>query len=99
MHEPWQTLKSSYSPAFWETDFYTAPVLGGAALCDNSVPAVYKILCPKDAEFYTLLVLNCQKVGSKKKTQRKKARKQNFHGIVPGFGGEFCFRVFLPHKE
>ena len=26
----------------WETDFYTPPVLGGAALFDNSAPAVYK---------------------------------------------------------
>ena len=29
-----------------ETDFYTPPVLGGAALLDNSVPAVYKIQDP-----------------------------------------------------
>ena len=26
----------------WETDFYTPPVLGGAALLPFSVPAVYK---------------------------------------------------------
>ena len=26
----------------WETDLYTPPVLGGAAHCDNSAPAVYK---------------------------------------------------------
>ena len=26
----------------WETDFYTPPVLGGAALFDNSAAAVYK---------------------------------------------------------
>ena len=26
----------------WETDFYTPQVLGGAALFDNSAPAVYK---------------------------------------------------------
>ena len=26
----------------WETDFYTPPVLGGAALFDNSAPVVYK---------------------------------------------------------
>ena len=30
----------------WETDFYTPPVLGGAALFENSVPAVYKIQGP-----------------------------------------------------
>ena len=30
----------------WETDFYTPPVLGGAALFDNSVPAVYKNSVP-----------------------------------------------------
>ena len=27
----------------WETDLYTPQVPGGAALTDNSVPAVYKI--------------------------------------------------------
>ena len=27
---------------FWETDFYTPPVLGGAALLPFSAPAVYK---------------------------------------------------------
>ena len=26
----------------WETDFYTPPVLGGAALLPFSAPAVYK---------------------------------------------------------
>ena len=30
----------------WETDFYTPPVLGGAALFDNSAPAVYKLQGP-----------------------------------------------------
>ena len=39
-------------------------------------------------------------LGSEKKHIKKKTRKQNFHGIVPGFWGEFCFYVFfLPHKE
>ena len=33
-------------PQSWETDFYTPPVLGGAALFDNSAPAVYKIQGP-----------------------------------------------------
>ena len=33
------------SPDKWETDFYTPPMLGGAALFDNSAPAVYKNLC------------------------------------------------------
>ena len=27
---------------FWETDFYTTPVLGSAALLRFSAPAVYK---------------------------------------------------------
>ena len=45
----------------WETDFYTPPVLRGAALFDNSAPAVYKILFPKNPEFYTALALNRQK--------------------------------------
>ena len=30
----------------WETDFYTPPVLGGAALFDNSAPALYSIQGP-----------------------------------------------------
>ena len=30
----------------WETDFYTPPVLEGAALFDSSAPAVYKIQGP-----------------------------------------------------
>ena len=30
----------------WEIDFYTPQVLGGAALFDNSAPAVYKIQGP-----------------------------------------------------
>ena len=30
----------------WETDFYTPPVLGGAALLDTSAPAVYKMQGP-----------------------------------------------------
>ena len=42
----------------WETDFYTPPVLEGAALSVNSAPAVYKIMCPKDPEFYTLALNN-----------------------------------------
>ena len=29
--------------------------------------------------------------GSEKKHAKKKTRKQKFHGIVPGFLGEFCF--------
>ena len=38
-------------------------MLGGAALSDNSnsAPAVIKILCPKDPEFYAPLALSCQK--------------------------------------
>ena len=31
---------------FWETDFYTPPVLRGAAFFDNSAPAVYRIQGP-----------------------------------------------------
>ena len=35
------------TPEFlWETDFYTPPVLGGAANFDFSAPAVYKIPVP-----------------------------------------------------
>ena len=38
---------SVQSPLFyWETDFYTPPVLGGAALLPFSAPAVYKNLVP-----------------------------------------------------
>ena len=32
--------------SYWETDFCTPEVLGGAALFDNSAPAVYKIQGP-----------------------------------------------------
>ena len=35
----------------WETDFYTPQVLGGAALYDNSAPAVYKIQGPSGTGF------------------------------------------------
>ena len=36
----------------------------------------------------------------RKKHIKKKTRKQNIHGIVPGFWVEFCLCVFfLPHKE
>ena len=35
----------------------------------------------------------------RKKHIKNETRKQNFHGIVPGFWGEFCLCVFLPHKE
>ena len=31
---------------YWETDFYTPPVLGGASLFEDSAPAVYKIQGP-----------------------------------------------------
>ena len=41
----------------WETDFYIPPVPGGAALLLFSAPAVYKILCPKDPDFYIPLAL------------------------------------------
>ena len=44
----------------WETDFYTPPVLGGAALF-HKIQRCIKILCPKDPEFYTPLALNCEK--------------------------------------
>ena len=30
---------------------------------------------------------------------KKKTRKQNFRGIIPGFWGGLCLCVFLPHKE
>ena len=33
---------SNLCPPKWETDFYTPPVLGGAALLPFSAPAVYK---------------------------------------------------------
>ena len=38
------------------------------------------------------------KLGSEK-THKEKPRKQNVHGIVPGFGGDFVYVFFLPHKE
>ena len=49
-------------PFTWETDFYTPPVLGGAALLPFSAPAVYKnhrVLRAQD--FYTTLALKMAK--------------------------------------
>ena len=46
----------------WETDLYIPQVLRGAALFDNSAPAVkkkFRVLRAQD--FYTPLALNCQK--------------------------------------
>ena len=39
-------LCSKQSGPGWETDLYTPPVLGNAALFDNSAPAIYKNLVP-----------------------------------------------------
>ena len=33
-----------------------------------------------------------------KKTYKEKTRKQNFHGIVPGFLGDFLYVFCLPPK-
>ena len=38
---------------------------------------------------------NASVFGSEKKHIKKKTRKQNFHGIVPGFWGGFCLCVFF----
>ena len=35
-------LPCQFCDKIWETDFYTPPVLGGAALLPFSAPAVYK---------------------------------------------------------
>ena len=35
----------------------------------------------------------------RKKHIKKETRKQNFHGIVPGFWGKFVYVFFLTHKE
>ena len=45
----------------WETDFYTPPVLGGAALLPFSAPAVYKNRVLRAQDFYTPLVLKTAK--------------------------------------
>ena len=37
-----QSLYRTILSELWETDFYTPPVLGGAALLPLSAPAVYK---------------------------------------------------------
>ena len=44
-----------FSPCPWETDFLTSPVLRGAALFDNSAPAL------RAQDFYAPLALNCPK--------------------------------------
>ena len=43
---PLVTERTFRASDYWETDFYTPHVLGGAALFDNSAPAVYKIQGP-----------------------------------------------------
>ena len=70
----------------WETDFYTPPVLGGAAFSDKTAPAVKKILCPKDPEFYTPLVLNCQKKGSNSQHWRLYKNQSPTSGNPPRIG-------------
>ena len=54
---------SMFSPplGFWETDFYTPPVLGGAALCRCERQRCIKILCTKDPDFSTPLALQTAK--------------------------------------
>ena len=42
-----QSAQRFPSHPFWETDFHTPPVLGAAALFDNSAPAVYKNPVPQ----------------------------------------------------
>ena len=49
------------SICFWETDFYTPSVLGGAALLAIQRQRCIKILCPNDPDFYTPLAPNCLK--------------------------------------
>ena len=58
---PRQFREHFHERVHWETDFYTSPVLRGAALFDNSAQQCIKSLFPKDPEFYTPLALNCQK--------------------------------------
>ena len=50
---PWVAGTQSSPPrrGVWETDFYTPPVLGDAALSDNSRRAVYKIQGPQGTGF------------------------------------------------
>ena len=38
----WPRPRENNPRYIWETDFYTPPVLGGAALLPFSAPAVYK---------------------------------------------------------
>ena len=45
----------------WETDFYTPPVLGGAALWPFPAPAVYKNRVLRAQDFYTPLALKTAK--------------------------------------
>ena len=46
---------------FWETDFYTPPEKGGAALLDNAALVVYKIQLLRAQDFCTPLLLTCEK--------------------------------------
>ena len=58
-HRP--TEKTTICGVVWATDFYTPPVLGGAALCRFQRQQCIKILCPKDPDFYTPLALKTAK--------------------------------------
>ena len=53
-------------------------------------------------EFQVSLILGSsegRECRERKKHIKNKTRKQNLHGIVPGFWGEFCLCVFSPPKE
>ena len=63
LHDPLGVHPTGFYRVFvtWETDFYTPPVLGGAAFCRFQRQRCIKILCPKGPDFYTPLALNTAK--------------------------------------
>ena len=55
------TLLPLFSSFFWESDFYTPPVLGGAALLPFSAQRCIKIRVLRAQDFYTPLALKSAK--------------------------------------
>ena len=67
-HFPWTTFDwycaASWLWQKWETDFYTPPVLRGAAFFTVQRQRCIKFRVLREQAFYTPLALNCQKEGS-----------------------------------
>ena len=79
----------------WETNFYTPPVLGGAALLPFSAPAVYKTSLPGGAKG------RCRPRGSVSIENRERGvfEEEDVWGVggqIFFFQGQNSHEVFLP---